>query len=112
MVVVDDADLPLGQLRMRPEGSPGGHHGLESVEQHLGTRAYPRQRIGIGRQGSVRQISGHVLGRFDAEERVVMDRTIHRAIEQLSCWLTEGLGAAMNKFNGVDIDPNKERTAQ
>ena len=112
MVVVDDADLQLGQIRLRPEGSPGGHHGLESVERNLGTRAYPRQRIGIGRQGTVRQITGHVLGRFDPEERAVLDRTVCRAIEQLECWLANGLTTAMNKFNGVEIDPNKERTAQ
>ena len=50
LIVVDDADLPLGQVRMRPEGSSGGHHGLESIEQQLGTRAYPRLRLGIGRR--------------------------------------------------------------
>src|SRR5690348_2109221 len=62
LVIVDDADLPLGHLRLRPGGSSGGHHGLESIEQHLGTREYARQRLGIGRTGSRREITGHVLG--------------------------------------------------
>ena len=49
LVIVDDADLPLGALRLKPNGSSGGHHGLDSIEQHLGTREYPRLRVGIGR---------------------------------------------------------------
>ncbi len=69
LVAVDDADLPLGVIRLRADGSSGGHHGLESVEQHLGTREYPRLRLGIGRrEDDGRQISNYVLGRFaDAE---------------------------------------------
>ncbi len=67
LIVVDDADLPLGQIRLRPEGSSGGHHGLESVEQQLGTRAYPRLRLGIGRRADDgREITDYVLGRFTA----------------------------------------------
>ena len=58
LVVVDDADLPLGEIRLRPGGSSGGHHGLESIEQHLGTREYARLRVGIGRQGGAREITG------------------------------------------------------
>lgn len=112
MVVVDDADLPLGNLRLRPEGSPGGHHGLESVEQHLGTRQYPRLRVGIGRQDAARQISGYVLGKFAPEEQAVVARVISRAADQLECWLDNGLSAAMNKFNGAESGPTKERTAQ
>src|SRR5688500_959452 len=63
MVLVDDADLPFGQIRLRSEGSSGGHHGLESIEKHLGTRAFARLRIGIGRtERALREITGHVLG--------------------------------------------------
>lgn len=112
MVVVDDADLPLGHLRLRPEGSPGGHHGLESVEQHLGTRQYPRLRVGIGRRDAARQISGYVLGKFAPEEQTEVARVISRAADQLECWLGNGLSAAMNKFNGAESGPTKERTAQ
>ena len=68
MVAVDDADLPLGEIRLRPGGSSGGHHGLESIEQHLGSREFARLRIGIGRQDGAREITDYVLGRFDAAE--------------------------------------------
>lgn len=101
VVVVDDADLPLGALRLRPEGSPGGHHGLESVGQHLGTRGFARQRIGIGRRDPAqREITGHVLGRFGAEERPVLEKVLGSAGDQLECWLAHGLQAAMARHNG------------
>src|SRR4029453_18556775 len=79
LVTVDDADLPFGQIRMRPEGSSGGHHGLESIEAHLGTRAYARLRLGIGRQSSLREIAGHVLGRFDSTEAALLNKFLDLA---------------------------------
>ncbi len=68
LVAVDDADLPLGEIRLRASGSSGGHHGLESIEQHLGTREFARLRIGIGRADGAREITDYVLARFDAAE--------------------------------------------
>ena len=112
LVVVDDADLPLGELRLRPGGSSGGHHGLESIEQHLGTRDYSRLRIGIGRQGTERQIAGHVLGRFSSTEAVLMDKVISVASDQAECWLDAGIQKAMSQFNGVVGDSEKEREEQ
>ena len=101
VVVVDDADLPCGQLRLRPGGSSGGHHGLESVQQHLGTAEYPRLRIGIGRdERPARQITDYVLSDFTPAEAEVLEKALTRACEQVQCWLTEGLGPAMNRFNG------------
>jgi peptidyl-tRNA hydrolase, PTH1 family len=101
LVAVDDADLPCGHLRMRPSGSSGGHHGLESVQQHLGTTGYARLRIGIGRDdGQTRQIAGHVLSDFSASEADVMEKALTRACEQVECWLFEGVAQAMNRFNG------------
>jgi PTH1 family peptidyl-tRNA hydrolase len=102
LVVVDDADLPFGGIRLRPGGSSGGHHGLESIEQHLGTREYARQRIGIGRQDqSVRQIAGHVLEQFSPAERDLLEKILQKACEQVECWFDFGVAKAMNQFNGA-----------
>jgi len=102
LVVVDDADLPLGSVRMRPDGSSGGHHGLDSVETHLGTRGYARLRLGIGRlDAAAREITGHVLGKFTAAEADVFGRALTHAMGQVACWLDEGIAKAMNRYNGV-----------
>lgn len=101
LVIVDDADLPLGELRLRPSGSSGGHHGLESVEQHLGRRDYARLRLGIGRdQPASRQITDFVLSRIKAEEMSVFDTVLETAVRQVECWLVAGVQKAMNDFNG------------
>jgi PTH1 family peptidyl-tRNA hydrolase len=107
LVVVDDADLPLGEIRLRPGGGSGGHHGLDSVAQHLGSKEYARLRIGIGRQNEARQITGHVLGKFGAEENALLEKVLERAASQVECWLASGLQKAMNQFNGV-ISPDNE----
>jgi len=112
IVVVDDADLPLGEIRLRPSGSSGGHHGLESIEQHLGSREYARLRIGIGRQDSRREISGHVLGKLDKTELALMGKVLGRAVEQVEGWLAHGLQKAMSQFNGVVEDSNNEGKKQ
>jgi len=104
LVLVDDADLPLGALRLRGEGSPGGHHGLESVEQHLGTREYPRLRLGIARpKAEVRDIAGHVLGRFQADEFPLWEKVLARAVDQVECWSSESLAKAMSLYNGTVV---------
>lgn len=112
LVVLDDADLPLGELRLRPQGGTGGHHGLESLQQHLGTSAFPRLRIGIGRQGEAREITGHVLGRFTASEAKVLEQVLNRAADQMECWVAEGINMAMNKFNGTVLGSNNEGKVQ
>ncbi|HEX7654177.1 MAG TPA: aminoacyl-tRNA hydrolase [Verrucomicrobiae bacterium] len=100
LVAVDDADLPLGEIRLRPNGSSGGHHGLESIEQHLATREYARLRIGIGRRDGVRQIANYVLGRFEPVEESLLEKVLERAAGQVECWLDEGLPKAMSRYNG------------
>lgn len=109
LVVVDDADLPLGEIRLRPGGGAGGHHGLESVMQHLGSREYARLRIGIGRKDESRQITGHVLGRFSVKENALLEKVLERAGYQLECWLNAGIQKAMSQFNGVVSPTNEEK---
>lgn len=111
LVILDDADLPVGALRLRPRGSSGGHHGLESIEAQLGTRDYPRLRVGIGGRGDgPREISGHVLGRFNAGEAEWMERVFRRAAEQAMCWLREGVSVAMTRYNGMVQQTEQETT--
>ncbi|HAV61087.1 MAG TPA: aminoacyl-tRNA hydrolase [Verrucomicrobiales bacterium] len=110
MVVVDDADLPLGALRLKPRGSSGGHHGLESIQQHLGGDGFARQRIGIGRRETGRrEITGHVLGRFTDEEWQLTARVFGRACEQIECWLRLGIEKAMNQYNGTVTPPGEDQ---
>jgi PTH1 family peptidyl-tRNA hydrolase len=108
LVAVDDADLPLGEIRLRASGSSGGHHGLESIEQHLASRTFPRLRIGIGRREGAREITDFVLGRFEEAESVSMGKVLDRASDQVECWVDGGIEKAMNRFNGV-IDSTNEK---
>ena len=108
LVAVDDADLPLGEIRLRASGSSGGHHGLESIEQHLASREFARLRIGIGRKDGVREITNFVLGRFDPDESAVLEKVLVRASDQIECWLDGGIEKAMNQFNGV-VDSTNEK---
>ena len=109
LVAVDDADLPLGEIRLRPGGGTGGHHGLESLGQHLGSDGFARLRLGIGRSDGAREITGHVLGRFDAGEAARMEKVFGRAASQVECWLATGIEKAMNQFNGVVDSANEEK---
>ncbi len=101
LVVVDDADLPLGQLRLRTAGGSGGHNGLASIVASVGgNEAFPRVRVGIGRSGPVGiDISSHVLGRFGPAERSAAAEAVANAMAAVECCLKEGLTAAMNQFN-------------
>jgi len=105
LVAVDDADLPLGEIRLRGRGSSGGHHGLESLEQHLGTRDFARLRIGIGRESDAREITDYVLAAFSPAEAELFEKALTRAADQVECWLDEGLGKAMSLFNGPVAGP-------
>lgn len=109
LVVVDDADLPFGQIRLRASGSSGGHHGLESIERHLGSREFARLRVGIGRTDrKLREITGHVLGRFGAEESGLLEKVLERAARQVECFITAGVLRAMSEFNGAVAPPEKD----
>jgi len=109
LIAVDDADLALGEIRLRPDGGSGGHHGLESVAEHLGSKKYARLRIGIGRKNEARQITGHVLGKFSAEENARLEQVLERAAGQVECWLDGGIQKAMSQFNGAISPTNEEK---
>lgn len=101
LVVVDDADLPLGQIRLRASGGSGGHNGLRSIIEALGgNEEFARLRVGIGRSAPVgADITGHVLGKFAAQERALAEQAETTAVEAIECCLREGLAEAMNQFN-------------
>ena len=99
LVVVDDADLPLGRLRMRTGGSAGGHNGLKSVIQELGTVEFPRLRVGVGRQPG--ELKNHVLGRFSDDERAHIDAAVKRAADAAELFAKENILAAMNRYNAA-----------
>lgn len=112
LVVCDDLNLPLGQLRLRAEGSHGGHKGLLDVQQELGTPQYPRLRIGIGSPPPGQDAADYVLERFRPEERPVVAEAVQRATQAILCWLKEGIEAAMNRFNVRQSKANKKEQAQ
>jgi PTH1 family peptidyl-tRNA hydrolase len=98
LIVFDDFALPLGRLRIRPDGGTGGHNGLESIIVQFGEDKIPRLRIGIG-SAPERGAVDHVLGRFFEEELPLVRRAIDRAVEAVKCAIDNGLISAMNNFN-------------
>jgi PTH1 family peptidyl-tRNA hydrolase len=105
LVVFDDADLPLGRLRLRARGSSGGHNGLADILARLGTDAVPRLRFGIGRPAEPRDTADWVLEPFSAAEESLLARALPRAADAVACFVAEGIAAAMNRFNGVWPEP-------
>jgi peptidyl-tRNA hydrolase, PTH1 family len=101
LVVTDDMALPLARIRVRAKGSAGSHNGLASIVQELGDEDFARVRVGIGWVDGPRMV-GHVLGAFAPEETAQVNEMIGRAANTVECWITEGIAAAMNKFNRAD----------
>ena len=99
MVICDDVNLPLGVLRMRAEGGAGGHNGLISCLQALGTEAVPRLRLGVGVQPLPSDLREFVLGRFSGAERPQVGRMLEQAAEACETWVREGIQTAMNRYN-------------
>jgi PTH1 family peptidyl-tRNA hydrolase len=97
LVVCDDINLPLGKLRVRPKGTHGGHNGLRSIQEHLGSTQYARLRIGVDapRDDAV----DHVLGRFRPGERAVIEDAVQKAAQAVIVWVTRGIQACMNQYN-------------
>jgi len=99
IVVVDDIHLPLGQTRLKPAGSAGGHNGLKSIESCLGTKDYVRLRGGVGAPGHPEALKGHVLGKFDKEEAKIMNDIVEKTAGGIHTANQSGLEFAMNELN-------------
>jgi PTH1 family peptidyl-tRNA hydrolase len=113
LIVADDVNLPLGRLRARKSGTEGGHNGLRSVAQILGTIDYPRLRVGVGRPRSPegapgdtsrRELADHVLSRFDADEIPGIEAAIARAADAAEAFMTSDIDNVMNRFNRSELD--------
>lgn len=99
ILVYDDLDLPLGQLRIKTRGGAGGHNGVRSVLDSLGTDDFCRVKLGIGKPKDHEDTAQYVLSPFTKDEHTEVDRLLPRAVDALECVLTEGVPAAMNKFH-------------
>lgn len=106
LVVVDDADLPLGRLRARPGGSAGGHNGLKSIAARLGTDTFPRLRIGVGRDESAEDLREYVLGRFRLDEEEPVQAVVKRAADAAELFAIDGIVPVMNRFNAEEQSEN------
>ena len=110
LVIYDDLDLPLGKIRLRQSGSSGGHKGMNSIISALGSEDFPRIRVGIGRPQTEEQsisedaIINYVLSDFSPQEEAIVKPAIAKVAEAIDCFLTQGIRAAMNKFNQLLTD--------
>lgn len=98
-VVVDDINLELGRLRARTAGSAGGHNGLKSIIEALGTIEFARMRVGVGRGDAVRDLADHVLATFEPPERPAVAEAVGRAADAAELFVAEGVLPVMNRFN-------------
>lgn len=108
LVICDDVNLPLGQLRIRPGGSAGGHNGLKDIQQQLGTMEYARLRLGVG-SSDRNDLADYVLARFKPSERDPVQDMLMRAAQATDCWMREGVAATMNRFNAPEKEPKPKK---
>ena len=99
LVIVDDAALEQGKLRIRTKGSDGGHNGLKSIINTLKTEEIPRLRVGIGKPNPTHDMTTHVLEEFDKDELPFIEEAFSKAADAVSVWIEHGIDKAMNEFN-------------
>ncbi|MCL2105426.1 MAG: aminoacyl-tRNA hydrolase, partial [Kiritimatiellaeota bacterium] len=105
-VASDDADLPLGRLRIRGTGGSGGHRGLASVIEALGTEAFCRIRVGVGRENDRRRdLASQVLAKLDETRKGILGKAAEAAADAVMCMIDKGLNETMNRFNGWGAEP-------
>jgi peptidyl-tRNA hydrolase, PTH1 family len=105
LVVVDEVALPFGRLRARARGSAGGHNGLKSIIERVGTQEFPRLRLGVGRGDSRRDLADHVLSKFEPGERAELEMFIARAADAAEMFAVDGIGKVMNTYNPESTAP-------
>ena len=106
LVVVDEAAIPFGRLRARPRGSAGGHNGLKSIIERLGTTEFARLRLGVGRGDPRRDLADHVLSTFEPEERQGLEELITRAADAAEMFAVAGIDKVMNAYNPGSTEPD------
>ena len=106
LVVIDEVDLAYGRLRALAGGSGGTHNGLRSVVERLGTKDFPRLRLGVGRGDARRHLADHVLSTFEADERASLESFINRAADAAEMFAAEGIQKVMNAYNVAPAEPN------
>lgn len=104
LVVLDDLALPLSRLRLRPGGSDAGHNGLRSIQEHLGTDAWPRLRLGIGNNFPKGRQVEFVLGKWSANELPVVQNKVQRSVEIIESFATIGIERTMNLYNNLEFE--------
>ncbi|MER3555987.1 MAG: aminoacyl-tRNA hydrolase [Meiothermus sp.] len=107
LVIHDELDLPPGKLRFKPGGGNAGNYGLESISTHLGSKAFHRLRIGVGKPPSPEEGAGWVLSGFHPDLVPVMDKVIEACAEGVRTWVTEGIDACQKRYNGLDFRPSE-----
>ena len=103
LIIVDDVALPCGTIRLRADGSAGGHNGLLDIEQKLGSASYARLRIGIDPPGNIPQ-KDYVLGRFRPDQMPLVESACDEAVDAAAAWATQGITTTMNRFNRKSED--------
>lgn len=102
IILYDDISLEVGRLRVRPEGSAGGHNGIKSIISRLGTETFKRIKFGVGKAEG--ELTSHVLGKFSEEERKLLNKVLEVGVEAVETIIDKGVIESMNKFNGCRID--------
>jgi PTH1 family peptidyl-tRNA hydrolase len=105
LVCVDEIDLPLGTLRLRPDGGSAGHNGMTSIIEQLGTDVFPRLRLGVGRPPGSKAAAGYVLKDFRGDDLEIINLALDKGVDAMECFIREGLVTAMNRFNGPADKP-------
>ncbi|MBE5960827.1 MAG: aminoacyl-tRNA hydrolase [Lachnospiraceae bacterium] len=103
IILYDDISLDVGALRLRKKGSAGGHNGIKSIINHLGTDEFPRVKIGVGDKPKGWDLADYVLGRFNKEEQEVMKASVERTVKACECIICDGMDAAMNIYNKREV---------